>query len=187
MHQAHLARSVLMDTSPFRRFTDARLLAELMAYLPHATVVAEVAKELDNAAGSKKNEALAGAIVKFGWPKRIAGISGPEQLAEAKILLDILKKADPAKSHLGETATILRARQLKIQLVIMDDKEARLRGARPRKVNTIASATLAAEMTHRGALTEQQGWSVFTISTHDSTYADFEAALLRAGQPPTPF
>jgi predicted nucleic acid-binding protein len=187
MYQAHLARSVLMDTSPFRRFTDAKLLAELMSYLPNASVVAEVATELDDASKSKKNELLAEAIANFGWPKRVAGISGPTQLAEAKILVDILKKAEPNKSHLGEVATILRAKQLKTQLVIMDDKEARRRGARPRKVNTIATATLAAEMIHRGALTEEQGWSVFQISTLTTSYAHFEAALQRAALPPTPF
>jgi predicted nucleic acid-binding protein len=187
MYQARLARSVLMDTSPVRRFTDAKLLAELMSYLPNAAVVAEVARELDDAAKSKKNELLAAAIANFGWPKRVAGISGPTQLAEATILVDILTKAEPNKSHLGEVATILRARQLKTELVIMDDKVARQRAARPRNVITIATATLVAEMTHHGALTTEQGWSVFQISTENTIYFHFEAALERAARTPTPF
>jgi predicted nucleic acid-binding protein len=187
MLQAHLASSVLLDASPFRRFTEAKLLAELMGYLRDATVVEEVGRELDDASNSKKNKALAGAIRNFRWPKRIAGLSGTDQLAEAKILLDILRKDDPEKSHEGEVATILRAKQLGYQLVIMDDKNARRKVARPRKVKTIATATLAAEMTHRGALTSAQGWHVFELSTEETTISDFEAALQRAADPPTPF
>lgn len=187
MLQAHLARSVLFDTSPFRRFTDAGLLTEMMSYLPKATVVAEVASELDDAANSPSNTALAGAIANFGWPKRIAGVSGPKQLAEAKILLAILKKIEPGKSHNGEVATIIRSKELKVQLVFMDDKEARLRGARPRGLKTMPTATLAAEMTYRGALTDEQGWRLFQLSTYATTYTDFEAALQRAAGPPTPF
>jgi len=187
MHQAYLARSVLLDTSPVRRFTDAALLAELIGYLPEAAVVAEVAKELDDAARSRRNAALAGAMANFKWPKRLPGISGPEQLAEAKILVDILKKAEPSKDHLGEAATLIRAKELKTQLVIMDDREARLKGARPRRLNTIATASLVAEMTHRGALTDEQGWTVYQLSTQGTSYTHFEAALARAAQPPTPF
>jgi len=187
MHHAHLARSVLLDASPFRRFTDAGLLAELMAYLPNASIVAEVGRELDYAANSRKNAALAGAIANFEWPNRIPGISGPTQLAEAAILRRILKKIAPNKSHEGEVATIIRAKQLDVDLVIMDDKEARRRGARPRHVNTITTATLAAEMTYRGALTDEQGWRAFEISAKGVTYTAFEGALGRAAEPPTPY
>ena len=187
MFQAHLAKSVLLDTSPFRRFTEAELLAELMSYLPAASVVAEVGSELDDAARSERYKALAGAMNRFNWTKRIAGISGPMQLADAKILLDILRQSDPGKSHVGEVATILRAKQLGVQLVIMDDRDARKKVAGPRGVKTIATATLASEMTYRGALSEEQGWCVFQLAAKGTVFTDFEGALERAAQPATPF
>ena len=72
--------------------------------------------------------------------------------------MEILRDKDPAKRHVSEVATILRAKELGVQLVVMDDREARKRVARPRSVNTITTVTLAAEMTYRTALSEEQGW-----------------------------
>ena len=44
-----------------------------------------------------------------------------------------------------------------------------------------------AEMTHHGALADEQGWTVFQLATLGTSYVDFERALLRAAEPPTPF
>ena len=177
MHHAGSTSSVIFDASPVRRFCDAGLLPQLFIYLPKAAIVAEVARELDDASKSRKNQAIADYRDRCRWPHRIAGITSPAHLADAAILLDILRKKNPAKDHVGEVATILRAKELSTGLVIMDDSDARKFGARPRNVPTLSTAALAVEMTRDEALEHGEGLKLFLLASDDTDEPTFKKRL----------
>ncbi len=171
-----------MDTSPFRRFYEAELPVALPGYLnARGFVVPAVKYEIDLLTGRLGR--YVDFLARLQFPLVTDELSD-ELNAQALALAQGWPRNQPdnALEHLGEAATVLAARHLEVPLVIVDDSDARrlLRGERYRHIHRLSTVALACEMVHRRALTEEEGWRVFEVSTIGTSSSDFGAALARA-------
>jgi hypothetical protein len=99
------------------------------------------------------------------WPSEVEvpDIAGLEDDIET-VRLSLAKPAEPQTKHVGEAATIVVARLLKIPLLGMDDGDARRIG-RASGIPSVNSAVIAAEMVVRSQLSDADGFQVYDVAT----------------------
>ena len=99
------------------------------------------------------------------WPSEVdvPDIASLEDDIET-VRLSLAKDGEPQTKHVGEAATIVVARLLKIPLLGMDDGDARRIG-RANGIPSVNSAVIAAEMVVRGQLSEADGFQIYDVAT----------------------
>ncbi len=192
MHLVRDADTVLLDTSVFYRFCDGQQLQALKLYLAsRARISREVARELFVAPRDGVYRDFE-AIRDPPWPKKTGHVPSQFRLdadrlmREARLVearqLNIDLADVPAHKHAGEVTTVLMAQHLHADLVVIDDRFGRDL-ARARRVPRISTAQLCLQMVIDGSFSEEEGFSVFDLSTPPTAgRAEYESALRRARQ-----
>jgi predicted nucleic acid-binding protein len=168
MQLACRADKLLLDAGPVRRFLEVgTTLLALKGYLgERALIVPQVRTELEvvqNWTGHAPLKLILNATPP--WPAVVEApeIAGLEDDIET-VRLSLAKADEPQTKHVGEAATIVVARLLKIPLLGMDDGDARRIG-RANGIPSVNSAVIAAEMVVRGQLGEPDGFQVYDVAT----------------------
>jgi hypothetical protein len=168
MQLACRADNLLLDAGPVRRFLEVgTTLLALKGYLgDRALIVPQVRTELEvvqNWTGHATLKLILNATPP--WPAEVAVLdaAGLEDDIET-VRLSLAKPGEPQTKHVGEAATIVVARLLKIPLLGMDDGDARRIG-RANGIPSVNSAVIAAELVVRGHLSEADGFRVYDAAT----------------------
>jgi hypothetical protein len=168
MQLACRAEKLLLDAGPIRRFLEVgTALLDLKSYLgERALIVPHVRTELEVVQNWTGNAALK--LILNASPPWPAGIAMPdtEHLDEdiETVRFELAKPGEPQTKHVGEAATIVVARLLKIPLLGMDDRDARRLG-RANGIPSVNSAVIAAEMVVRDQLSEPDGFGIYDAAT----------------------
>jgi predicted nucleic acid-binding protein len=168
MQLACRADKLLLDAGPVRRFLEVgTTLLTLKGYLgERALIVPQVRTELEvvqNWTGHAALKLILNATPPWPAEVEVPDIKGLEDDIET-VRLSLAKPAEPQTKHVGEAATIVVARLLKIPLLGMDDGDARRIG-RANGIPSVNSAVIAAEMVVRGQLSEADGFRVYDVAT----------------------
>jgi hypothetical protein len=168
MNLACRSEKLLLDAGPIRRFLEVgTALLEFKTYLgDHALIVPHVRSELEVVQSWTGNAALKLILsASPPWPTE-SEMPDAEDLEEdiETVRLALAKPGEPQAKHVGEAATIVVARLLKIPLLGMDDGDARRLG-RASGIASVSSAVMAAEMVVRGRFNEPEGFDVYDAST----------------------
>lgn len=179
MLRARGSALVLLDASPFYRFCEAQLLPHLAAYLrDNALITPEVVAELRRGARAKAHVGLR-YLELARWPAETAALPVRLQSEFLDYSRAARQKDDPPSKHAGEISTVLMATHLGAGVVVIDDLFGK-RLARDRGVARLSTAQLAAEMVVETALSADDGFRVFDLSTPASAgREDFERACRR--------
>lgn len=190
MYLVRDAKVVLLDTSVFYRFCDAQLIPTLKPYLgTSARITREVSRELFVAPLDGVHRDLS-MLQAPSWPKKTGQVPRP-LLPEANRLKDearlqearekgVALSSIPGHKHAGEVTTVLMAQHLRAGLVVIDDTFGKDL-ARARRVPRISTAQLCLQMVAMGALSDNEGFAVFDVSTPASAdRARYEQALREA-------
>lgn len=168
MQLACRADKLLLDAGPIRRFLEVgTTLLALKGYLgARALIVPQVRSELEvvqNWTGHATLKLILSATPP--WPAEIAipDTAGLEDDIET-VRLSLAKPGEPQTKHVGEAATIVVARLVKIPLLGMDDGDARRIG-RANGIPSVNSAVMAAEMVVRGHVSEPDGFRAYDAAT----------------------
>ena len=168
---------VVVDASSFRRFNDAGLALKLEECLPGAVISPEVQVELARA--PLETCPLLRQIARSpDWPSREALNEGNRRdlLAIAKVEQNA---GDHPSTHLGEISSVLLARQIRADLLVMDD-ETGVKMARFRRIAYLSTADLAAGICISGELTPHEARAVFNASAPGCGDLEWQQALERA-------
>jgi hypothetical protein len=168
MQLACRADKLLLDAGPVRRFLEVgTTLLALKGYLgDRALIVPQVRTELEvvqNWTGHAALKLILSATPP--WPAEVAvpDTAGLDDDIE-RVRVSLAKPGEPQTKHIGEAATIVVARLLKIPLLGMDDGDARRIG-RANGIPSVNTAVIAAEMVVRSQLSEADGFCVYDAAT----------------------
>jgi hypothetical protein len=168
MQLACRAERLLLDAGPIRRFLEvATALLDLKSYLgDRALIVPQVRTELEVVQSWSGNAALKLILnATPPWPPEVVLPDFGDLDADIEtVRVALAKPGEPQTKHVGEAATIVVAREIKIPLLGMDDGDARRLG-RANGIPSVSSAVIAAEMVVRGELKETDGYSVYDAAT----------------------
>lgn len=161
------AKRVWMDAGPFFRFAEAGKLSKLAKYLTkNGHWVADVANEIELRGSSPnlrlRTHASLQNLKRLGFPTDQKGATlTPTCLDEVNVIrAEWAEEGEHPKKHRGEIATVLHAEHLGGELAIIDDGDGR-KLAHLRRVPTLSTTNLAAEMVVAGKLDEADGKTIY--------------------------
>lgn len=172
---------MLMDSGPFFRFCEAGKLLELAIYIgERAEVTTDVRSELALRGSSPKPHLRTHPglqnLARLNFPSRADIQLAPELIAVVEtIRSQWAEDHEHPKAHLGEISTVIAAHDLGHRLTVIDDIEG-LKLAQLRKVHTIKTTHVVAEMVAAGKLSEDDGWPIFH-TVRSGSKARYEAAV----------
>jgi len=176
MIRAAGAHLVILDATVPHRFCEAQILPQLVKYLGEsAQVTPEVYGELKRSARGNRFAGLR-LLEVVGWPK-VTDVLPPQLRVEFEHLRRAAQQPDdPPTKHIGEIATVLMAKHLNADLIILEDSLGK-RLAQKKGLTRISTAQLAVEMVVYDALTEVEGLVVFNLAATNAGASVFQERL----------